>query len=64
MKRICDLFLGIGFFFVLILPMVLIAIAICLTSKGPVLYWSNRVGKYNKIFKMFIISLNSKQPII
>jgi len=34
------------------LPMVLIALAVKLTSKGPVLYWSDRVGRWNFIFKM------------
>ncbi len=33
-------------------PMLFVAILVKLTSKGPVLYWSDRVGKYNKIFKM------------
>jgi len=32
--------------------MLFIAIVIRLTSKGPSLYWSDRVGKNNKIFKM------------
>ena len=32
--------------------MLLISIAIRLTSKGPVLYWSERVGRNNKIFIM------------
>ena len=32
--------------------MLLIAIAIWKTSKGSVLYWSDRVGKNNKIFRM------------
>lgn len=32
--------------------MLFIAIAIRQTSKGSVLYWSDRVGKNNKIFKM------------
>jgi len=32
--------------------MALITIMVLLTSKGEVLYWSNRVGKNNKIFKM------------
>jgi len=30
--------------------MVLIALAVKLTSKGPVLYWSDRVGRWNRIF--------------
>jgi len=52
MKYIFDLLLGIVIFALLAILMLLIAIAIFLSSKGPVLYWSNRVGKNNKIFKM------------
>lgn len=32
--------------------MALIALAVKLTSKGPVLYWSDRVGRENRIFSM------------
>ena len=32
--------------------MITIAITIRLTSKGPILYWSDRVGKNNRIFEM------------
>ncbi len=39
-------------FMVLSLPMVVVALFVKLTSKGPVLYWSNRVGKNNVIFRM------------
>jgi len=52
MKRIFDLLLGIIVFFSLLIPMLLIAILVCLTSKGPAVYWSDRVGKNNSIFKM------------
>ena len=34
------------------LPFVLVAMAVRLTSRGPVIYWSDRVGKYNKLFSM------------
>jgi O-antigen biosynthesis protein WbqP len=34
------------------LPMCIVALAIKLTSKGPVMYWSQRVGKHNKLFNM------------
>ena len=34
------------------LPLVCIAIAVRVTSPGPILYWSDRVGRYNAIFKM------------
>lgn len=37
---------------VLALPIVLIALAIRLSSPGPILYWSDRVGRHNKIFRM------------
>ena len=37
----------------LLLPLiVLVAVWIRLTSPGPALYWSNRVGRHNRIFKM------------
>jgi O-antigen biosynthesis protein WbqP len=52
MKRLFDLFSSIVLFLLLSLPMVLIAIATRLTSKGPAIFWSDRVGKNNKIFKM------------
>ena len=34
------------------LPLAFIALAVRLTSKGPALYWSDRVGKNNRIFRM------------
>ena len=34
------------------LPFLLITVLVRLTSVGPVLYWSDRVGKNNKIFRM------------
>ena len=52
MKRLFDLSFSIVLLFSLIVPMLLISIAIRLTSKGPVLYWSERVGRNNKIFIM------------
>ena len=52
MKRIFDLLLSIVILALLVIPMLLISIAVCLSSKGPALYWSNRIGRNNKIFKM------------
>jgi len=52
MKRIFDLLLGVVILVFLVAPMLLISIAVRFSSKGPVLYWSDRVGKNNKIFKM------------
>ena len=52
MKQIFDLFFGVILLVLLSIPMLLIAIAIRLTSKGPSIYWSDRIGKNNIIFKM------------
>jgi len=52
MKRVFDLFFGVILLLLLVIMMLFIAIVIRLTSKGPSLYWSDRVGKNNKIFKM------------
>jgi O-antigen biosynthesis protein WbqP len=52
MKQIFDLIAGVILLVLLAIPMSLIAIAIRLTSKGPSLYWSDRIGKNNNIFKM------------
>lgn len=52
MKRLFDLFLAINAVVVLLLPIVIVACLVKATSKGPVLYWSDRVGRRNKIFKM------------
>ena len=52
MKRIFDLVLGFVAAMVLLVPVLLVAVAVRLTSKGPALYWSDRVGRNNVIFKM------------
>jgi O-antigen biosynthesis protein WbqP len=52
LKRIFDLAIGLVFFLLLAIPMLLVAVAVCLTSKGPALYFSDRVGQRNMIFKM------------
>ena len=52
MKRIFDLLLGIMILTLLVIPMLLIFIVVRLSSKGSSLYWSDRIGKNNKIFKM------------
>ena len=51
-KRIFDLIAAILLLVCLGLFLIIIAIIIKFTSPGPVLYWSDRVGKDNKIFKM------------
>ncbi len=52
MKRLFDLVLAVTAGLVLLLPVLLVAFAVRLTSKGPALYWSDRVGRNNVIFKM------------
>ena len=52
MKRVFDILLGCLAALTLLLPVLLVAIAVRLTSKGPALYWSDRVGRNNMIFKM------------
>lgn len=52
MKRIFDLILVVAGGIFLLVPLVFVALAVRLTSKGPVLYWSDRVGRNNRIFRM------------
>ena len=52
MKRCFDLVLALIASFILILPITVIALALIVTSKGTIIYWSDRVGQNNKIFRM------------
>ncbi len=52
MKRLFDLILALIATGILLVPIVIVAVLVKLTSKGPALYWSDRVGKDNQIFKM------------
>ena len=52
MKRVFDVVLGCLAALILFVPVLLVAMAVRLTSKGPALYWSDRVGRNNVIFKM------------
>jgi O-antigen biosynthesis protein WbqP len=51
-KRLFDLILCFCVALLLVLPIFFVSLLVRLTSKGSVLYWSDRVGKLNKIFKM------------
>jgi O-antigen biosynthesis protein WbqP len=51
-KRCFDLVVALLVSIVLVGPMLLVAMAVRLTSKGPALYWSQRVGQHNAIFLM------------
>ena len=37
---------------ILAMPVLLVALAVKLSSRGPALYWSDRVGRHNRIFRM------------
>jgi len=52
MKRIFDFLLSLCLNLILLVPTLVIAALVSLTSKGPALYWSDRVGADNSIFKM------------
>jgi O-antigen biosynthesis protein WbqP len=52
MKRIFDILLSFFILFFLLVPLIVIALIIKITSQGPALYWSDRVGVNNSIFKM------------
>lgn len=52
MKRLFDFFLALLLSLALLVPFLLIALVVRLTSPGPVLYWSDRVGRNSRIFRM------------
>lgn len=52
MKRIFDFFMGLVAAVLFFVPFLLLAALVKLSSKGPVLYWSDRVGRNNRIFSM------------
>lgn len=52
MKRALDLMLAICATVLLSVPIILIILLVWLTSAGPAFYWSDRVGKDNRIFRM------------
>ena len=52
MKRVFDLLAGFSALLLLGVPFVFLALLVAVTSKGPVLYWSDRVGQHNRIFRM------------
>lgn len=52
MKRLFDLLLALFAAVILAVPVLVVALMVKLTSPGPALYWSDRVGRRNRIFKM------------
>jgi O-antigen biosynthesis protein WbqP len=51
-KRLFDLCLALFALLFLLLPFLVVVTMVRLTSTGPILYWSDRVGRNNKLFKM------------
>lgn len=51
-KRFFDLFLCVIALIIFLIPIILISIGIKMTSKGPIIFWSDRIGKCNVIFSM------------
>lgn len=52
MKRLFDLVLALVAVCIFAIPLAVVALMVKATSPGPVLYWSDRVGRYNRIFRM------------
>lgn len=52
MKRVFDITCALLALIILAFPMLVVALLVSLTSRGPILYWSDRVGRNNAIFKM------------
>lgn len=52
MKRLFDIFLAAAVGLVFLLPLCILAGLVRLSSKGPAIYWSDRVGRGNRIFRM------------
>ena len=52
MKRLVDICLVLMALVFLTLPFLIVAVVVRSSSTGPVLYWSDRVGRENKIFRM------------
>jgi O-antigen biosynthesis protein WbqP len=52
MKRLFDITFSIFGLLILAIPMILLALLVKITSEGPVLYWSDRIGRNNMKFRM------------
>ncbi len=52
MKRSFDILFALAAAVVFALPMLLLALAVRLSSRGPALYWSDRVGQHGRMFRM------------
>jgi len=65
MRRFFDILLAIILITLSLLPMAIIAFGVIISSRGPVIYWSNRIGKNLKIFQMpKFRSMKTNAPIV
>lgn len=65
LKRPFDLLFALGGAIIFAIPIVAVVIAVRLSSRGPILYWSARVGRYNQIFQMpKFRSMRTDTPIV
>ena len=65
LKRVFDLLLALCLSALLLLPVLTVALTVRITSPGPVLYWSDRVGRRNRIFKMpKFRSMRMETPVV
>jgi O-antigen biosynthesis protein WbqP len=52
MKRLIDIILSMLLLLILSIPMVAIGLAVRITSTGPAIHWSKRIGRFNKVIGM------------
>ena len=62
-KRVTDLFISILLLVFLLIPMLILAIIVKCTSKGPVLYKQKRVTTYGKVFNIFKFTNTSRNDV-
>lgn len=51
-KRLFDFGAALLLIVALALPMIMLGVLVRVTSRGPALYWSDRVGRHNRLFRM------------
>lgn len=65
LKRVFDLLLALCLSALLLVPILTVALTVRITSPGPALYWSDRVGRRNRIFRMpKFRSMRTETPVV
>jgi len=52
LKRVFDIFVSLIAGIIFLIPMIFVGLAVALSSKGPILYWSRRLGRNHVVFNM------------